>query len=58
MRFEPESFLRDESGATVVEYGLIVSLMTIVCVTGLVALGSGADGMWGRIASLVGGALR
>ena len=51
-------FLQEDRGATIVEYGLIVSLMTIVCVAGLVALGAGSDGMWGRISSLVGASLR
>ncbi len=50
-------FLQDESGATVVEYGLIVSLMTIVCIAGFIALGSGNDGMWDRINGLIGAAL-
>ena len=51
-------FLRDESGATVIEYGLILSLMTIVCIAGLMALGSGSGGMWDTIGGLLGAALR
>ena len=51
-------FLQDERGATAIEYGLILSLMTIVCIAGFVALGSGSGGMWDNIGSLLGGALR
>lgn len=53
-----QQFLADETGATVVEYGLIVSLMTIVLVVGLTALGASSEGMWGKVATKVGGALR
>ena len=52
------SFLSDDEGATAVEYGLIVSLITIVLVAGLVALGSGSDGMWDKIVTRAGGSLR
>lgn len=51
-------FLKDEKGATVVEYGLIVSLMTIACIAAFVALGAGSDGMWNRVRDLIGAALR
>lgn len=32
-------FLRDESGATAIEYGLIAALVSVVIITGLTALG-------------------
>ncbi len=51
-------FAQCTSGVTAVEYGLIVSLMTIVLVVGLVALGSGSDGMWDKIVTRAGGSLR
>ncbi|MEQ8412169.1 MAG: Flp family type IVb pilin [Erythrobacter sp.] len=39
----------DKSGATTIEYGLIVSLIVIAMIGSLEALGGGNDGMWDRI---------
>jgi pilus assembly protein Flp/PilA len=39
-------FLRDRRGATAIEYGLIVALVTIGMLAGLQALGVGASGSW------------
>ncbi|KPP90297.1 Flp family type IVb pilin [Erythrobacter sp. HL-111] len=36
----------DESGATAVEYGLIVSLIVLALAGSLQALGSGNEGLW------------
>lgn len=36
-------FLRDDSGATAVEYGLISALVAVVIISALVALGSALD---------------
>lgn len=33
-------FIRDESGATAIEYGLIAALIAIVIITGVTAVGS------------------
>jgi pilus assembly protein Flp/PilA len=33
-------FIRDESGATAIEYGLIAALVAVVIITGLTALGT------------------
>ena len=51
-------FLKDESGATAIEYGLIMSLMTIACIVAFVALSAGSDGMWNKIQNLIGNALQ
>ncbi|XBQ17724.1 MAG: Flp family type IVb pilin [Oceanicaulis sp.] len=40
------SFLADERGATAIEYGLVAALITLVIISGITALGGGADGMW------------
>lgn len=58
MRSNLSLFLASDSGATAVEYGLIVSLITLVCLAGIVALASGSGGMWDNIGGLIGGALR
>lgn len=39
-----EKLLRDESGATAVEYGLIVALIAIASITSLNALGTELSG--------------
>jgi pilus assembly protein Flp/PilA len=46
----------DQSGATAIEYGLIVALLAIACITGLSTLGGGTNGMWGKIDGHVVGA--
>ena len=40
----------DQSGATAIEYGLIVALIAVALVTGLRSLGGGAGGMWTNLA--------
>ena len=39
----------DERGATAIEYGLIVALITVAAIGGMEALGGGSAGMWGKI---------
>ena len=39
----------DKRGATVIEYGLIVSLIVVAIMSALAALGGGANGMWGKL---------
>lgn len=39
-------FLRDESGATAIEYALIASLLSIAIVGSAFLLGGGLQGMW------------
>jgi pilus assembly protein Flp/PilA len=41
----------DARGATAIEYGLICALIVIAMMGGLMALGGGSAGMWGRISS-------
>ncbi len=45
------SFLKDESGATAIEYGLIAALVALVCVAGFTALGQNVDDTFAEIAS-------
>lgn len=58
MRALLRQFLQDQSGATAIEYGLILSLMTIVCIAAFMTLASDSGGMWGNVGGKVGGALR
>ena len=50
-------FARDESGATAVEYGLIVSLIFLVVVTSVSLFGTKTTGMFNFISNTVGGAI-
>jgi pilus assembly protein Flp/PilA len=58
MRAYLTTFTRDERGATAIEYGLIMSVMTLVCLTAFILLGTGSDGMWASLQTKIGGALR
>jgi Flp pilus assembly pilin Flp len=58
MRAHLRAFTRDESGATAIEYGLLLSLMTLVCIAGFIKLGAGSEGMWLNLQSKAGAALR
>ena len=37
-------FVRDESGATAIEYGLIAALIAVVIITGVTAVGTNLSG--------------
>ena len=39
----------DEQGATAIEYGLIAALIIIAMMGGLMKLGGGTNGMWGKL---------
>ncbi|MDP1617146.1 Flp family type IVb pilin [Phenylobacterium sp.] len=43
-------FLKDESGATAIEYGLIAALIAVVLITALNTLGGNLTGTFGMIA--------
>lgn len=43
-------FVKDESGATAIEYGLIAALIAVVIITGATLLGNNLDAMFQRIA--------
>ena len=44
-------FLRDESGATAIEYGLIASLIAVVVIAAAKALGGKLSGTFNHIAA-------
>ena len=43
-------FLKDESGATAIEYGLIAALMAVIVIAAVGALGGSLQGAFNRIA--------
>lgn len=48
-------FVKDESGATAIEYGLIASLIGVAIITGGQALGDALDGRFTAVANTVTG---
>jgi pilus assembly protein Flp/PilA len=45
------NFFKDEEGATMVEYGLMVALIAIVAMLGAQALGTAVDATFDNVAS-------
>ncbi len=45
--------LKDESGATAIEYGLIAALISVALITGATALGNAIDAKFSSIADTV-----
>ena len=44
-------FLRDESGATAIEYGLIAALISVVIITALTNIGTNLNAKFGSVAT-------
>jgi len=44
-------FLKDESGATAIEYGLIAALVAVVLVTALTAMGTKLSGTFDSVSA-------
>ena len=49
-------FLKDESGATAIEYGLIAALIAVVAIGAMTSIGEGLDTTFQSIATELGGA--
>ena len=45
------SFCKDESGATAIEYGLIASLIALVIIAGVTAVGTGLSSSFDTVAN-------
>jgi pilus assembly protein Flp/PilA len=43
-------FIRDESGATAIEYGLIAALIAVVVITGIRSVGTNLSGVFTTVA--------
>ena len=46
-------FIRDESGATAIEYGLIAALIAVVTIAGLTQVGTSLNSKYNTIATKV-----
>lgn len=51
-------FARDTSGATAIEYGLIVALIAAAIIGALTALGTGNSSSWGNTTSRITNAMQ
>lgn len=51
-----KSFLRDEQGATAIEYGLIAGLMAVIIIGGIGLMGGQLENIFTNIANTLGGA--
>ena len=47
------AFLRDESGATAIEYGLIAALISVVIITAVKLVGTNLDSTFNSVATAV-----
>ncbi|HEX8203316.1 MAG TPA: Flp family type IVb pilin [Isosphaeraceae bacterium] len=48
-----QSFIAQEEGATMVEYGLMVALIAIACVTAIALVGSNVKSLFNSVAGSV-----
>jgi len=46
-------FVRDEEGASLVEYGLLLSLVAVVCIAAITTLGTSISTMLNSLANLI-----
>jgi len=46
-------FVRDESGATAIEYGLIAALIAVVIIGAITAVGTGLSGTFNTVSTKV-----
>jgi len=52
-----QQFVKAEDGATMVEYGLLVALISVVAIVAIAALGGYINGAFQAVSSRVGGAV-
>jgi len=45
------AFVRDEDGATAIEYGLIAALVSVACIAALAALGDSLNAIFNMVSS-------
>jgi len=46
-----KTLLKDESGATAIEYGLIAALVSVAAITALTAMGSSLKDLFGTVST-------
>ncbi len=50
-------FIKDESGVTAIEYGLIAALISVVVIGTMTTVGTNLNAVYGAIGTALGGAL-
>jgi len=55
MRQHIVNFLKSEDGPTAVEYAVMLSLIIVVCLVAITALGTNASKTFNNVASTIGG---
>ena len=53
LRHHLNRFVREEDGATMVEYGLMVALIAVVCIAAVTLLGTSLSALFGRVSNNV-----
>jgi pilus assembly protein Flp/PilA len=48
-----KAMIRDEEGATLVEYGLLLALIALVCIAALTAIGGNLQTLFGNIGAQI-----
>ena len=48
-----KNFVREEEGATAVEYGLLVALIAVAIITAVTTLGTNLSGLFDKVATQV-----
>ncbi|MBO0749014.1 MAG: Flp family type IVb pilin [Porphyrobacter sp.] len=51
-----KNLLRDEAGATAIEYGLIAALIAVACIAALGSLGTNLGNTFNKVSNAVSGA--
>jgi pilus assembly protein Flp/PilA len=46
-------FVREEEGASLAEYGLLLALIAIVCMAGMTVLGTNINGLFNKVSSTI-----
>ena len=49
--YKMKEFVRDESGATAIEYGLIAALVSVAAITAMSALGTSLTGIFNEVST-------
>jgi len=57
MKATIQKFLKDDSGATAIEYGLIAALVSVAAIIALRAMGTSLDTMFNSVATILNGAV-
>lgn len=47
-------FLREEEGATTIEYCVVLCFIICACIAGITAVGSSNGGLWGKTSTRMG----